>query len=104
MSVMSDRAKSLPASVQKALDHCIRLIQPEKIILFGSRARGGHRENSDYDIAVFKKDLKQYKWSQMLVDMEEENISLFKIDWVHFEKINSLFQKNIEKEGVILYG
>jgi len=28
----------------------------ERVVLFGSRARGGLREDSDYDIAVFIKD------------------------------------------------
>ena len=28
----------------------------ERVVLFGSRARGDHREDSDYDIAVFLKD------------------------------------------------
>ena len=30
-----------------------RQYQADKIVLFGSRARGDHRENSDIDIAVF---------------------------------------------------
>ena len=34
--------------------YCDRL---ERVVLFGSRARGDARANSDYDIAVFIKDL-----------------------------------------------
>src|SRR4051795_345882 len=31
----------------------------ERVVLFGSKARGDAGENSDYDIAVFLKDLKE---------------------------------------------
>jgi predicted nucleotidyltransferase len=29
----------------------------ERVVLYGSRARGDHREDSDYDVAVFLHDL-----------------------------------------------
>jgi predicted nucleotidyltransferase len=29
----------------------------ERVVLFGSRARGDHRPDSDYDVAVFIKDM-----------------------------------------------
>jgi predicted nucleotidyltransferase len=32
----------------------VETAQPEKIILFGSRARGGARPNSDFDVLVIK--------------------------------------------------
>lgn len=36
----------------------------ERVVLFGSRARGDAREDSDYDIAVFIKDLNN-RWSEI---------------------------------------
>jgi uncharacterized protein len=36
----------------------------ERILLFGSRARGEARENSDYDVAVFLRDLTD-RWQEM---------------------------------------
>jgi predicted nucleotidyltransferase len=32
----------------------------ERVVLYGSRARGDHRPDSDYDIAVFIRDLKSF--------------------------------------------
>jgi predicted nucleotidyltransferase len=32
----------------------------ERIVLFGSRARGDHRPDSDYDIAVFIRDTRDF--------------------------------------------
>ena len=42
-------------SLEKAIDVIIRSVDPDKIILFGSRARGDYKKESDYDICVIKK-------------------------------------------------
>ena len=36
----------------------------ERVVLFGSRARGDAHEDSDYDIAVFLKDLTD-RWQEI---------------------------------------
>ncbi len=36
----------------------------ERVVLFGSRARGDAREDSDYDVAVFLKDLSN-RWHEL---------------------------------------
>lgn len=45
----------------------------ERVVLFGSRARGDAREDSDYDVAVFLKDLAD-RWPEMnrLADLSTE--------------------------------
>jgi predicted nucleotidyltransferase len=45
----------------------------ERVVLFGSRARGDAREDSDYDVAVFLKDLTD-RWHELdrLADLGTE--------------------------------
>jgi predicted nucleotidyltransferase len=45
-------------ALQKALKIIIEVADPDKVILFGSRARGDDSTDSDYDILVLKKGVK----------------------------------------------
>jgi predicted nucleotidyltransferase len=42
----------LPPLVQRALDRLIRAFAPERVMLFGSYAKGSTQENSDVDLLV----------------------------------------------------
>lgn len=76
----------------------------EKVLLFGSRARGDNSELSDYDIAVCgnlsvaEKSLLHYIFGEALP-------TLHKIDLIFMSDIkNPEFKANIEKEGIKIYG
>lgn len=54
---MMRRAKTKELASDPGLDQVVRLLQsyePERIILFGSRARGDADDHSDYDLLVIK--------------------------------------------------
>lgn len=72
----------------------------DKIILFGSRARGDHRERSDIDIAVY--GLPADKQSLFRLDIDELNTLLdFDIVFITSDIAPELL-KNIEKDGIEL--
>ena len=72
---------------------------PDKIVLYGSRARREHEGLSDFDIAIFGK-VRLGK----IMDSLEEARTLLKIDIVLFDEIqNENLRKKIKEEGVILY-
>ena len=43
--------------LKEIIKRIVDVVEPDKIILFGSRANGEHKEWSDYDICVLKKDV-----------------------------------------------
>lgn len=75
----------------------------EKILLFGSRARGDHSSDSDYDIAVFGANLSDIDRALFCADIEEIN-TLKKIDVVFIrEHTDKLLVRSIQEEGVTIY-
>ena len=47
----------LDAPLEKAVKVIVQFSDPEKIILFGSRAEEDYKDESDYDLLVLKKGL-----------------------------------------------
>ena len=71
----------------------------EKVILFGSRARGTNGERSDIDIAVTGGDFDSFYWN-----MEEDVHTLLMFDVVELDRgISEELKKEIERDGVIIY-
>ncbi len=89
----------------------IQKYRPEKIILFGSAARGEFRRGSDVDLLIIKKDTPLYGADRIreLSRLIERNISLDFLVYrpEEFEKrleMGDPFLKKIIKEGKVLYG
>ena len=71
----------------------------EKVILFGSRARGDFRRTSDIDIAVTGGD-----FAGFALDVDEETSTLLEYDIVNLDRdMQDELRESIEKEGRILY-
>lgn len=71
----------------------------EKVILFGSRARGDYHRASDIDLAVSGGNIIEFA-----LDLEELTSTLLTYDVVDTNKIlQAKFRESIEKEGKCLY-
>lgn len=76
-----------------------KLHQVEKVILFGSRARGTFQKTSDIDLAVSGGDKTMFS-----LDVEEKTSTLLTYDVVDLDSaIQDNLRKAIEKEGILLY-
>lgn len=73
----------------------------DKLVLFGSRARGDNQEKSDIDIAVYGCN----DFLQLKMKLDEELWSLLHIDIINMDDCNISQEliKEINRDGVVLY-
>lgn len=75
----------------------------DRVILFGSRARGDNSHVSDYDIAVYASSLTELEKTLFYYDIDEIE-TLKKIDIVYIDtSTDRTFLDNISRDGVIIY-
>lgn len=73
----------------------------QKVVLFGSRARGDNHQCSDIDLAIY--DMPEPNQALFSLDIEDLP-TLLKFDLVYITPFtNPKLIENINKEGVVLY-
>lgn len=71
----------------------------QKIILFGSRARGSFKRASDIDLAVSGGNI-----SRFVLDVDEETSTPLKYDVINLDKpLSEELQESVRTEGIVLY-
>ncbi|MBY0759082.1 nucleotidyltransferase family protein [Sellimonas caecigallum] len=71
----------------------------QKVILFGSRARGDFKPTSDIDLAVSGGNIARFA-----LDVDEETSTLLKYDIVDLERtMQPELRESIQREGKTLY-
>ncbi len=101
---------NLDHNLNKAVDIIVNTIDPDKIILFGSKARGDDNNDSDYDLLILKNGIKDKRqivnkiYRNLLglhiaVDIILENYK----DYLKNKDNKFLIYKTIEREGRTVY-
>ncbi len=86
--------------LNKVLNEILKF-NPNKIILFGSRAKGNFRKNSDIDIAV---DIElNFRERRKLKERIYVISGLYSVDLVFLDSVDEEFKEKILEEGRILY-
>jgi predicted nucleotidyltransferase len=98
--------------LKQMIDLIVSKTSPSKIILFGSRARGDYKEDSDYDILVIMDKLEDSisftanLYTQLRYANLPRNVDFLAISSTKYDQIKSqvgYIYKTIDKEGKIIY-
>lgn len=99
--------------LERIQDVVVEAVAPDKIILFGSRARGQSAFNSDYDLLVIKDDVQNerevarkinYRLLREDIDQAVDIIVASTDTWNRNARTIGTIYKKIAEEGVTLYG
>lgn len=114
LEVIMDKRSYRPGGFSEEAERVERVVLPalrdavaafpevERILLFGSRAKGDAEPRSDIDIAVSCPTADRRTWLD-ICRVAEEAETLLKIDFIRLDELDSLFRQRIESEGKVLY-
>ncbi len=88
--------------LRQVIDTARSSIDPARILLYGSRARGSSRATSDYDLA-FDGLRHPEKWSGFVLYLDEHAETLLPFDLVRYDEASSELRAQIDEDGVIVY-
>jgi uncharacterized protein len=106
MSSAIDAARVAALGIHPAIPVMVEQIRRsrsvEKIILFGSRARGDHDERSDIDLGIACPGASPEEWAAIW-SIVDDAPTLLNVDLVRLEDVDDALRRAIEREGVVLY-
>ena len=97
-------------SLEKAIKTIVRVAEPDKIILFGSHARGDDKPGSDYDLLVLKRGAKKQRSLTQKIYLSFKNvgvpIDVIVADLDKYEQLKTdpyLIYSEADKNGRMVY-
>ena len=75
----------------------------ERVLIFGSRAKGTDKPWSDFDLAVIAPTLSDSDFSRLWNEIDDLPLA-FKLDLLHWDKLGEIpLKEKIIREGLLFY-
>ncbi|MFQ6083607.1 MAG: nucleotidyltransferase domain-containing protein [Candidatus Aminicenantia bacterium] len=88
--------------LKRTIEVLKRYLDPDRIILFGSRAKQNFSKNSDFDLAVDKKRVDIRLERKIREDIEKVS-GLYGVDIIFLNSVDQIFKKMVLKTGKVIY-
>lgn len=93
----------VPDVIEQIKSVFVRYPQIDKVVIYGSRAKGNFKKGSDIDLTMFGPKL-SYQLLADILDELDELMLPYKIDLSVFDKLdNANLKDHIERVGLIFY-
>jgi predicted nucleotidyltransferase len=88
--------------IEKVTSILKEMVDPERVYLFGSRAKSKKSESSDFDFAVDSKSV-EIRTYRKLKEKIEKFSGLYNVDIVFFPELDEDFKEIILETGELVY-
>lgn len=99
-----EREEEIVAMLKNVLEDSSEELKGHKVFLFGSRASGKAGERSDFDVGVIGEGPLPLKAYYRIEDRFDDLPTLYRIDWVDFNRTSDRFRERAMKHVRVLYG
>ncbi len=89
--------------IEEALKVIRKFLPTARVIVFGSRARGDFRENSDLDVAIDSGEVIPAEVMERIREALDELPTLVTFDVVDLNAVSKSFREEILKTGRVVY-
>lgn len=98
-----NREAEIKAMIVDVMNRNASTLKDHKVFLFGSRATGKSKQRSDFDIGVLGKDALPLSVFFNIEDQLDALPTLYKIDWMDFNKASDRFRKRAMQQIEVLH-
>ncbi len=88
--------------IKNAIEFLVKELKPQKVILFGSRAKNKNNINSDFDLCIIGKK-PQHRRLRIIKEKLDDILGIYSADIIFYSNIESDFKKIIDETGRVLY-
>lgn len=89
--------------IPQLVSHLVTRLNPQRIILFGSRAKEIARPGSDIDLAVAGGKPTDFREERKLKEELDGIAGIYGVDLVFLEQTDEAFRAMVEETGKVLY-